>query len=188
MINFEEHVDKLYKLAKKILKKDGWTLHILYWEDNTFTLDYRHGDNDGMHCFYYAPHDNENLVRHYLVNYNEQIYAKFWNDSDYNRIIFHEEINIVTEERVLKYNCFDLIKDTGKVIDRIKIGYYNKNNDPDFYNDLFTELNLDLDGNNSIHAKIMNLIVGYGESYLDKYYYSKELIELANDIEKIALH
>jgi len=92
----EEAADILLVVAKKRIPEKGWSLLITYWDDGTFQLEYRHGNEEGVHRFFYAPHKHPYRVRYYLFsNDNWMTCAEGSFEIDSN-VVRSENINLAT--------------------------------------------------------------------------------------------
>jgi len=58
--------------ARSKIRTTKWTLKISYWNDNTFSLEYRHSSKKGIHRFFYQPHIDCYLITYKLMS-TEQI-------------------------------------------------------------------------------------------------------------------
>lgn len=69
----QTYADVLYKVARKHINEDGWTFFVVYWEDDTFRLEYRHSRNGVVHRFLYSPMCEANIIRYYTVLVDDMV-------------------------------------------------------------------------------------------------------------------
>jgi len=62
-------VEILSREARRVLQEEGWTLFVTYWEDDTFQLEYRHTNEDGIHRFIYTPHHTPPKIIYWLYTW-----------------------------------------------------------------------------------------------------------------------
>lgn len=69
----QTYADVLYKVARRRINEDGWTFFVVYWEDDTFRLEYRHSCHGIVHRFLYEPMHDDSIIRHYIVKVDDLV-------------------------------------------------------------------------------------------------------------------
>jgi hypothetical protein len=49
-------------IARGRIPEEGWTVIPTIWEDGTFFIEYRHMNDQGIHRFFYKPHQNPDHI------------------------------------------------------------------------------------------------------------------------------